>query len=146
MINKVLVLACVLLLAAGLSGEDRVNVSIAQRLTQIDDLTLFSQAVQAVDLDELLEGEGPFTVFAPHNEAMAELSNEDLARALKAHIVSGEVIAWPFERRTVTALAGNVITIEISRGYVYVDGAIIRKSNIDAANGKIHIIGGVIQP
>ncbi len=146
MINKVLVLACVLLLAAGLSGEDRANVSIAQRLGEIDDLKLFSDAIQAAGLGELLAGEGPFTVFAPHNESMDELSNEDLGLALKAHIVAGEAIAWPFERRTVVALAGNVITIEISRGYVYVNGAIIRKSNIDAANGKIHIIGGVIKP
>ncbi len=146
MINKVLVLACVLVLAAGLSGDDRVAPSIAERLTEIDDLTLFTEAVQASGLDEMLAGEGPFTVFAPHNEAMDELSDEDLALAIKAHIVAGEVIGWPFERGTVTALAGNEIVIEIRRGYVYVSGAIIRKSNIEAGNGKIHIIGGVIQP
>ena len=146
MINKALVLACVLVLAGGLSGDERAGATIAERLTEIDDLTLFAEAIQAAGLDELLAGEGPFTVFAPHNEAMYELSVEDLARALKAHIVAGEEIGWPFERRIVTALAGNEIIIEIHRGYVYVDGAIIRKSNIQAANGKIHIIGGVIEP
>lgn len=115
-------------------------------------------AAKAAGLAEALSGEGPFTVFAPTDEAFQALGstvnellkpeNKDkLASILKYHVVSGRV----FARDAVTAgsavtLEGGKVQIGIDAGRLTVNNADILMTDIDASNGVIHVIDGVLIP
>ncbi len=115
-------------------------------------------AVKAAGLADTLSGEGPFTVFAPTDEAFAALGttvqdllkpeNKDkLASILKYHVVSGRVFAEQAkglkEAKTVN---GQTVKIESKWGKVMVGGAEVVTADIDASNGVIHVINKVLIP
>ncbi|MGD9653095.1 MAG: fasciclin domain-containing protein [Candidatus Dadabacteria bacterium] len=116
-------------------------------------------AVQAAGLTETLEGEGPFTVFAPTDEAFAKLpdgtvemllkpENKDkLVAILTYHVVPGKVtsaeVAGMTSAKTVN---GEEITIKAADGKVMVDDATVIKADVPASNGVIHVIDAVIMP
>lgn len=113
-------------------------------------------AVEAAGLTETLRGDGPFTVFAPTDEAFARLPKETLdallkdkaklASVLTYHVVSGKVMAADVlklkEARTVQ---GQSIRIDTSSG-VKVNGAGVVKADVPATNGVIHVIDAVLLP
>lgn len=113
-------------------------------------------AVKAAGLVQTLQGEGPFTVFAPTDEAFAKippdqlealLADKDaLTAVLTYHVVPGKVMAADvvgLERAT--TVQGSNITIDTSDG-VKVDGANVVTTDIEASNGVIHVIDAVIMP
>jgi len=115
-------------------------------------------ALKAAGLVEALEGKGPFTVFAPTDEAFAKLpkgtvesllkpENKDkLAAILKYHVVSGRVYSTDAVKAGKAAtLQGSSVTITSSGG-VIIDGARVIGADIDASNGVIHVIDTVIMP
>ncbi|MEZ5939997.1 MAG: fasciclin domain-containing protein [Planctomycetaceae bacterium] len=115
-------------------------------------------AVKAAGLVETLQGEGPFTVFAPSDEAFAKLPQEtidhllspagkdDLIGILTYHVVAGDVAAADVVKLTgVTSVNGQRINIS-SDGGVKVDGATIVSTDIECSNGVIHVIDSVILP
>jgi len=113
-------------------------------------------AVQAAGLVETLEGEGPFTVFAPTDEAFAKIPKDQLdalladKQALTAvltyHVVPGKVMAADVVGLdSATTVQGSNITIDTSDG-VKVDNANVVKTDIEASNGVIHVIDAVIMP
>lgn len=123
------------------------------------DFSTLVAALTAADLVETLSGEGPFTVFAPTNEAFAQLpegtvemlllpENKDkLVAILTYHVVSGAVMAADVVTLTeATSLQGDTITIMTSDGAVMVDGANVVATDIEASNGVIHVIDAVIMP
>ena len=116
-------------------------------------------AVKAADLVETLKGEGPFTVFAPTDDAFAKLppgtlddllkpENKDKLQAiLTYHVVPGKVMANDvIGLESATTANGGDITIRTSGGNVMVDNANIVKTDILASNGVIHVIDTVIIP
>jgi len=114
-------------------------------------------AVQAAGLVETLKGEGPFTVFAPTDEAFAAIpeadleallaDEEQLTAVLTYHVVSGKVMAAEvIELDTVTTVEGSEIDIEVIDGGVMVDGANVVTADIETSNGVIHVIDAVIMP
>jgi uncharacterized surface protein with fasciclin (FAS1) repeats len=113
-------------------------------------------AVQAAGLLEALSGPGPFTVFAPTDEAFAKLPAgavegllkdiPKLQAVLKHHVVSGKMMASDVAtKHSVKTLEGDDITIDTSDG-VKVDEAHVVKADIDTDNGVIHVIDTVIMP
>src|SRR6056297_2730706 len=115
-------------------------------------------AVQAADLVETLKGEGPFTVFAPTNDAFAALpegtvedllkpENKDkLTAILSYHVVPGKVMSGDLsDGMTAATVQGGGVTIG-TEGGVTVDGANVVQADIEASNGVIHVIDGVIMP
>ena len=113
-------------------------------------------AVKAAGLVDTLKGEGPFTVFAPSDEAFAKILQEQLAAlladkdaliaVLTYHVVPGKVMAADvvgLDRAT--SVQGSSITIDTSEG-VKVDGANVVMTDIEASNGVIHVIDTVIMP
>jgi uncharacterized surface protein with fasciclin (FAS1) repeats len=114
-------------------------------------------AVTAAGLVETLQGEGPFTVFAPTNEAFAALpaglvdklllpENKDLlVKILTYHVVSGTVLAADVTAGDVPTVEGQNITITTDMG-VKVNGATVTATDIIASNGVIHVIDAVILP
>lgn len=115
-------------------------------------------AVKAAGLSETLSGEGPFTVFAPTDEAFAALGatvqdllkpeNKDkLASILTYHVVSGRVFAEQAKNLTeAKTVNGKSVKIQSRWGKVTVGGAEVVTADIDASNGVIHVIDAVLIP
>jgi uncharacterized surface protein with fasciclin (FAS1) repeats len=113
-------------------------------------------AATAAGLVETLQGEGPFTVFAPTDDAFAALpagtvegllaDPEALAAILTYHVVSGKVMSTDLtEGMTAATVNGADITITLEGG-AKVNGANITAADIEASNGVIHVIDAVIMP
>ena len=118
-------------------------------------------AIQTAELGGALSGEGPFTVFAPTNEAFAALPDGTLASLLEEenrdqltsiltyHVVPGEYFAAETEAGDydLETLQGDTVNVVVGDdGSVTVDGANVVMADVDASNGVIHVIDGVITP
>jgi len=114
------------------------------------------QAVQAAGLVETLSGQGPFTVFAPTDEAFAQIpqatlqavlaDKEKLTAILTYHVVPGKLMAADVVRSTqLQTVQGQSITVS-TEGGVRVDDANVVQTDIEADNGVIHVIDKVIMP
>ena len=122
------------------------------------DFSTLVAAVKAAGLAETLSGTGPFTVFAPTNDAFAKLPKgtvEDLlkpeneaklAGILTYHVVSGKVMAADVKAGKVKTVNGAELTIAVKDGAVTVDGAKVVKTDIAGTNGVIHVIDSVVLP
>jgi uncharacterized surface protein with fasciclin (FAS1) repeats len=116
-------------------------------------------AVKAAGLVDTLKGDGPFTVFAPTNEAFAKLpegtlemllqpENKDkLVAILTYHVVPGKVMAAEVINLTkATTVQGQDLTIKAMDGKVMIDNAMVTATDIEAKNGVIHVIDTVVIP
>ena len=116
-------------------------------------------AVQAAGLVETLKGDGPFTVFAPTDEAFAALpagtvedllkpeNRDQLVAVLTYHVVPGKVMSGDLVGQKVSAATVNGDSVEINAfGDVLVDGAQVVQADIETSNGVIHVIDEVILP
>jgi uncharacterized surface protein with fasciclin (FAS1) repeats len=116
-------------------------------------------ALQAAGLVETLKGQGPFTVFAPTDEAFAKLpagtvetllkpeNKPKLTAILTYHVVAGKVLAKDVVNlKRAKSVEGSEITIAIKDGKVLVDDANVVKTDIACSNGVIHVIDAVIMP
>lgn len=113
-------------------------------------------ALDAASLTSVLEGEGPFTVFAPTDEAFAALpagaledllaNPDELAKVLTLHVVSGESHAADVVKLTeIVTVEGSALAIDTTDG-VSIGGAKVVATDVDASNGVIHVIDRVILP
>jgi uncharacterized surface protein with fasciclin (FAS1) repeats len=120
------------------------------------DLNTWTMAVRSSGLDATLKGEGPFTVFAPTNQAFAAVPRDrlgathehpgGLAELLSLHIVHGRLGAGDIARLgAVETLQGQPLEIDTADG-VRVNGARVLRSDIVAGNGIVHVIDQVIVP
>ena len=114
-------------------------------------------AVQAAGLVETLQSEGPFTVFAPTDEAFAKLpegtveallANPDKLRAiLLYHVVPGKVMAADVVNlNSATTAQGSDVAIMLADGRVMINDANVTATDIETSNGVIHVIDSVIIP
>ena len=121
--------------------------------------TTLAAALEAAGLVEALQGKGPFTVFAPTDEAFARLpagtlasllepgNKDELAAILKLHVVPGRVYADAAAKgATVTTLNGGALRTRSEKGSVFVDTARVISADIDTANGVVHVIDSVLLP
>lgn len=117
------------------------------------------KAVKAADLADVLASPGPFTVFAPTDEAFAALPKEvlasllteekksDLASILKFHVVPGRLYADQVtQAKSLKTVEGSKFKIEMKDGKAYAGGAQILMTDIETANGVIHVIDRVLLP
>jgi uncharacterized surface protein with fasciclin (FAS1) repeats len=112
-------------------------------------------AVQAAGLVETLKGKGPFTVFAPTDEAFAKIPKDQLnalladkamlTKVLTYHVVAGKVMAADVKAGMVPTVAGQSIDVTTDNG-VMINNAKVVKTDIVASNGVIHVIDTVIMP
>lgn len=113
-------------------------------------------AVQAAGLVDTLKGPGPFTVFAPTDEAFAKLpagtldallkDKKKLADILTYHVVAGKVMAAQVKPGMVKTVEGQSLTVSTMNGAVMVNNAKVVKTDIVASNGVIHVIDTVVLP
>ena len=118
-----------------------------------------AKALEAADLVGTLKGAGPFTVFAPTDEAFAKLpagtldtllkpeNRAKLRRILTYHVVAGKVTAADAATlRSARAVSGDTMTITAHAGSVRIDNARVVKADVAASNGVIHVIDAVLLP
>jgi uncharacterized surface protein with fasciclin (FAS1) repeats len=116
-------------------------------------------AVQAAGLVEVLSSEGPFTVFAPTDEAFAKLpqgtlesllqDKQALKEVLTYHVITGKVMAEDViaaQRVRPETVQGSMLNIRVMDGSVWVDGATVVQADVEASNGVIHVIDTVVLP
>jgi len=115
-------------------------------------------ALTAAGLVDTLKGTGPFTVFAPTDDAFAKLPagtvdtllkdpKGDLSTILTYHVVPGKVMAADVVKvQTAKAVSGDTLTVQAHGGSVLVDAAHVTKTDIAASNGVIHVIDAVMLP
>lgn len=113
-------------------------------------------AITAAGLDTALKGDGPFTVFAPTDEAFSKLASgtvesllqdiPKLRQILEYHVVSGKVMAADVVKKdSVSSVEGSSLKIDASNG-VKVNGATVVTPDVEADNGVIHVIDTVLIP
>jgi len=115
-------------------------------------------AVKAAGLVETLQGKGPFTVFAPTDDAFTKLpsgtledllkpeNKEKLVAILTYHVVPGKVMAADVKTMMAKTVNGKELSIKVEDGNVTVDNAKVVKTDIAASNGVIHVIDTVVLP
>jgi len=150
MMKKLLIASLLSLGALTAKAADIVDTAIAAGSFK----TLVT-AVQAAGLVETLKGPGPFTVFAPTDEAFAKIPKDKLDALLKDkkaltavltyHVVPGKVMAADVKAGQVKTVQGSSLTVT-TRGGVKVDNANVVKTDIGTSNGVIHVIDSVIMP
>ena len=149
-------LACLGLMSRS-SADDAEKKDIVDTAISAGQFKTLVAAVKAADLVETLKGEGPFTVFAPTDEAFAKVPKEQLEALLKDkkaltavltyHVVSGKVMAADVVKiKTAKTVQGKSIDIVTKDGKVTINGANVIKTDIVCKNGVIHVIDAVILP
>jgi len=145
---------------AGSATADQTIVEIA---AGNPDFSTLVSAVQAAGLAETLSGDGPYTVFAPTNEAFAKVpaatlqsllepaNKETLQKILTYHVVAGEILAADVQPGPVTTVEGSTFTVEVEGSdVILVDGqgnrSKVTATDIQGSNGVIHVIDGVLLP
>lgn len=135
---------------------DLIDVATGPGMT---DVTTLVTAIKAAGLVDALKGEGPFTVFAPTNEAFAKLpagtvetllkpeNKEKLTKILLYHVHKGAAVkAADVKTMKLSTLAGQDLDVKVADGGVTVDNAKVIKTDIVASNGVIHWIDTVVLP
>lgn len=133
--------------------------TIVENAVKADNFKTLVAAVKAAGLVDTLSGKGPFTVFAPTDEAFAKLPKGTIADLLKPenkdklvsiltyHVVAGKVMAKDVVGLTeAKTVQGSKVKIKVKDGTVMLDKAKVIKTDINSKNGVIHVIDTVIMP
>jgi len=156
MIRSTLIATSFLALASAPALADSHNQDIVDIAVANGSFTTLVAAVEAAGLVDTLKGEGPFTVFAPTDEAFAALPEGTveallndipaLTAILTYHVVPGAVMSGDLsDGMMAETVNGQSVTITLGDA-VMVDGATVVMADIEASNGVIHVIDTVIMP
>jgi len=158
----VALLLCAFAVAPAQAQDDTPEKTIVEIAQENENFSTLVQALQAADLVEALQGEGPFTVFAPTNEAfnnlpdgqleslLQEENKEQLQAILQYHVVSGKAPASAVTgMNEAETLQGKMVQINAGDNGVQLMGqnsAMVTTTDIMASNGVIHVIDTVLLP
>jgi uncharacterized surface protein with fasciclin (FAS1) repeats len=138
-----------------MSEDDMAGNTIVDIAVGNDSFGTLVQAVQAAGLVETLSGPGPFTVFAPTNDAFSQLpdgalefllqpENQDiLIEVLQYHVVPGAVMSGDLSTGSVETLKGG-IAVAVNGSSVILNNASVMSADIEASNGVIHVVNRVL--
>ena len=165
---KVAFFSLTLFIATGLTGQ---NKNIVETAATTEDFSTLAAAVSAAELIDVLSSEGPFTVFAPTNEAFNKLPDGTLESLLKPeskktlqtiltyHVLSGnikaadliELINTNNGKAMVKTVSGNMLTAQLKDGAAYLvdesgNWSMITATDVKTTNGVIHVIDSVLLP
>jgi len=159
LITFMLVITPAFLMAGSHSYKDKSSLDIVDTAVSAGSFNTLAAALKAADLVDVLKGQGPFTVFAPTDEAFDKLPEGTVASLLKPenkdklqsiltyHVIGGKYMAKDVTKMsTAKTVNGQSFTISIRDGNAMVDNATITQVDISASNGVIHVIDSVILP
>lgn len=144
---------------AAVAGSNSGKADIVDTAVEAGAFQTLVAAVKAAGLVETLKGDGPFTVFAPTDEAFAKLpagtvenllkpeNKDQLVAVLTYHVVPGKVMSSDIAGKKLSAetVQGSNVAIDATSG-VKVDGASVVTADVETSNGVIHVIDSVILP
>jgi uncharacterized surface protein with fasciclin (FAS1) repeats len=146
-------------LALTLAAQPAATGDIVDTAVAAGSFKTLTAAIQAAGLTQTLKGKGPFTVFAPTDDAFAKLpagtvdnllkpeSKEKLVAILTYHVVPGRVTAAQVSKMTeARTVNGKELAIRTDMGHVIVNDATVTKADINCSNGIIHVIDTVLIP
>lgn len=148
-------IAAMLVAASPAAAADIVETAVSN-----GSFKTLTAALQAAGLVETLKGKGPYTVFAPTDEAFKKLpagtvenllkpeNKAQLQKVLTYHVVAGNVMSSDLKGKMTNAktVEGSAVRIDASGNTVKVGDAVVTKADVNASNGVIHVIDSVIMP
>lgn len=156
---KMFSMALMGLMMAASTAAAGEKLDIVDTAAASSSFTTLVTAVKKAGLVDTLKGDGPFTVFAPTNEAFAKLpegtvenllkpeNRKQLIAILTYHVVPGKVMAADVVKlKSAKTVQGSNVTINVQDGKVMIDEATVIKADIGTSNGVIHVIDRVITP
>ena len=151
--------AALVAFSPAMAGSYGKKKDIVDTAVAAGDFNTLAAALQAAGLVDTLKGDGPFTVFAPTDEAFAKLpagtvdnllkpeNKDQLIAVLTYHVVPGKVTAEQVVGLSnATTVNGQDIDIKVMDGTVHIDNATVAAADVMASNGVIHVIDEVILP
>ena len=142
-----------------MSTKTKKATSIVDIAAGDENFSTLVQALKAGDLVDTLKGKGPFTVFAPTNEAFEQLpdgtledvmkpaNKEKLQNILKHHVVQGRQMATAVAKKSkIAPMSGSSLQVQAKGDRVRIGDATIRKTDLEAENGVVHVIDRVLIP
>jgi len=143
--------------------DKQTNVNADKNIVELaasqENLSTLVQAVQAAGLVDVLKGDGPFTVFAPTNEAFAALPEGTLETLLKPeniktlksiltyHVIGSKVMSSDLsDGASAGTVEGSDVNVSIDGNTVMIENATVTTPDVEASNGVVHIIDKVILP
>ncbi|CAN5129496.1 fasciclin domain-containing protein [soil metagenome] len=158
--KKLLAMALIAFLGAGAHSADKTEAKdIVDTAVGAKDFTTLVAAVKEAALVETLKGKGPFTVFAPTDEAFKKLGDETIKKVLAdkellkkillVHVVSGTVMAedvMKMDGKSAETVGGTSFKITANKDGVKIGDAKVTKTDIKCSNGVIHVIDTVLMP
>lgn len=145
-------------LLAALTGcaTNPAPVTVADRLANTPSLSTLNSLVTKAGLTETLQAAGPFTVFAPSNDAFKALpaatlneltsSPEKLKNVLSYHVVPGKTLAADVKNSNAKTLSGAHVALSKAGDFVTIESATVTQADLTASNGVVHIIDTVLLP
>ncbi|QFU08664.1 Cell surface lipoprotein MPB83 precursor [Rhodobacteraceae bacterium THAF1] len=144
-------------MAFAAAHEEKMN--IVETAQDAGNFTTLITAVEAAELGDTLTGEGPFTVFAPTDEAFDALpdgtveeltmdeNQQQLTDILTYHVVPMAAMSGDLsDGQEIETVNGEMLTVSIDGDTVMIDGATVTQADIEASNGVIHVIDTVLMP
>lgn len=155
--NLVTLLLAAFLAVPAMADHHGTKKDIVDTAKEAGSFSTLITALEAAGLVDTLKGDGPFTVFAPTDEAFAAVPEDQLnallsdtgqlTAVLTYHVVAGKVMAADVvELDSATTVQGSDLDITVSDRGVMVDGANVVTTDIETSNGVIHVIDAVILP
>ncbi|WP_454784659.1 fasciclin domain-containing protein [Legionella sp. WA2024007413] len=152
LIKQLFLVALISLYSIAASASDTiVNVAEGNK-----DFSTLVSLLKKAGLVSALEGKGPFTVFAPTNEAFASVPKADLDALLASpdklkavllyHVVNGDITSDKIKPGMVKTLSGQDVDVTVKEGKVFVNNSEVIKADVKASNGVIHVINHVLIP
>jgi transforming growth factor-beta-induced protein len=145
--------------SASTPPAQQASSNILETAAAAGSFTTLAAAIDAAGLEATLSGPGPFTVFAPTDDAFAKLppgtvddllkpeNKEKLVAVLTYHVVPGNVMAKDVvSSAKLKSVQGQELTVRVEGSAVSIDGASVIQTDIAASNGVIHVIDGVVLP
>ncbi len=155
-VKKLAFAAVVLTVLAGCATSPPAPLSVDKTVAANPDLSTLNQLLKTAGLTETLSGTGPFTLFAPTNDAfkavpaktMDELSKDParLKAVLLHHVVPVKAMAADVKMGNVKTAGGTDLPLSKAGGFVTVDDAMVQKADVVATNGVVHFIDRVVMP
>lgn len=153
--RRVVSLAVMAIALAGCASVP-APVSVADSIAKNPSLSTLNGLLKQAELSATLQGAGPFTVFAPSNDAFKALPTktmDDLTKdpaklkgVLSFHVVAGKLTAAEIKNSSVKTLNGANVALAKAGDFVTIEDAVVLSADIPATNGVIHVIDSVLIP
>ncbi|NEP19069.1 MAG: fasciclin domain-containing protein [Leptolyngbya sp. SIO4C1] len=140
------------------TAVDTTAMTVVELTGSSEYFEILTAAIEAADLTETLSGEGPFTVFAPTDEAFEALpegmletlllpeNQEMLAKVLTYHVVPDAVLSEGLSEGEIATVEGSDIVVSLEESLLKINDASVLLADVEASNGIIHVIDQVILP